>query len=143
MFDILGEPARRRRRKKPGKIRHEKGLSYENRCDKFLRKKGLTIVSKRYHVKGAEIDRVVRDSSGKLLGVEMKNYKVPVAPAVVRKLRRVIERSHGYLKGGIIVARKGGTIEAKKLAQKGSIKISIYKYAGARKKASRDFWPFP
>ena len=108
MFDILGEPARKRR-KRPGKIRHEKGLSYENRCDKVLRKKGLTIVSKRYHVKGAEIDRVVRDSSGKLLGVEMKNYKVPVAPAVVRKLRRVIERSHGYLKGGIIVARKGGT----------------------------------
>ena len=67
----------------------------EKRCRKFLRKKGMRIITANYQPKGGEIDIVAADPTGSLVFVEVKTRRdekyAPAQAAVTpRKQKRMI-----------------------------------------------------
>lgn len=89
----------------------------------------------RIRFKAGEIDGYA-SKSGRHYAVEAKNTKQKVNVNVVRKLKKKIDRSAGFVKGGVIVSKKGFTKDAEREAKKHRIKT--FKYKQKRKKS--DSW---
>lgn len=117
---------------KRGRKSYVNGKKYENEVARFLnRKRGLTRVSKRYRVSGAELDLIMKMEND-LFIVEAKDWDAKVPASVVKRLYSKIRKSGGYIRGGIIVSKKGLSEDAELEARR--LGIEHYRYAGARKR---------
>jgi len=83
----------------------------------------------RIRFKAGEIDGYA-SKAGRHYAVEAcmhKHTKQKVNAKVVRKLKKKIDRSAGFVKGGVIVSRSGFTKDAEREAKKKGIKTLKYK----------------
>jgi len=135
---FFSEPRRRKSRKQKhkekGRRSYRKGKEFEKKAYKFLRGKGFKVHKERIRFKAGEIDGYA-SKSGRHYAVEAKNTKQKVNVRVIRKLKKKIDRSAGFVKGGVIVSKSGFTKEAEREAKKRGIKTLKYK-----QKRSRSEW---
>jgi len=86
----------------------------------------------RIRFKGGEIDGYA-SKAGRHYAIEAKNTKQKVSVKTVRKLKKKVDRSAGFVKGAVIVSKKGHTKEAEREAKKH--RIILYKYKQKREKS--------
>lgn len=119
--------------KEKGRRSYRKGEQFEKRAYTFLRSKGFKVHKERIRFKAGEIDGYA-SKAGRHYAVEAKHTKQKVNAKVVRKLKKKIDRSAGFVKGGVIVSKSGFTKDAEQEAKKHGIKT--LKYKQKRKKSS-------
>jgi len=119
--------------KEKGRRSYRKGEQFEKRAYTFLRSKGFKVHKERIQFKAGEIDGYA-SKAGRHYAVEAKHTKQKVNAKVVRKLKKKIDRSAGFVKGGVIVSKSGFTKDAEQEAKKHGIKT--LKYKQKRKKSS-------
>jgi predicted RecB family endonuclease len=134
---FFSEPRRRKSKKQKlkekGRRSYRKGEQFEKRAYTFLRSKGFKVHKERIRFKAGEIDGYA-SKAGRHYAVEAKHTKQKVNAKVVRKLKKKIDRSAGFVKGGVIVSKSGFTKDAEQEAKKHGIKT--LKYKQKRKKSS-------
>ncbi len=135
---FFSEPRRRKskrqKQKERGRRIYRKGKEFEKKAYKFLRGKGFKVHKERIRFKAGEIDGYA-SKGGRHYAVEAKNTKQKVNVKVVRKLKKKIDRSAGFVKGGVIVSKSGFTKDAEREAKKHDIKTLKYK-----QKRSKSGW---
>lgn len=127
---FFSEPRRRKSRKQKlkekGRRSYRKGEKFEKKAYTFLRGKGFKVHKERIRFKGGEIDGYA-SKGGRHYAVEAKNTKQKVNVKVVKKLKKKIGKSAGFVKGGVIVSKSGFTKDAEREAKKHGIKTLKYK----------------
>lgn len=133
------EPRKRKSRKQKarekGRRSYRKGQQFEKKAYSFLRRKGFKVHKERIRFKAGEIDGYA-SKAGRHYAVEAKHTKQKVNVKVVRKLKKKIDRSAGFMKGGVIVSKSGFTKDAEPEAKKSHIILHKYK----QKRRKRDIW---
>jgi predicted RecB family endonuclease len=129
--------SRKQKMKEKGRRSYRKGKQFEKKAYKFLGSKGFKVHKERIRFKGGEIDGFA-SKGGRHYAVEAKNTRQKVSVKAVRKLRKKIDRSAGFAKGGVIVSKKGFTKEAEKEAKK--LHIHALKYKQKRRKTDEWGW---
>jgi hypothetical protein len=127
---FFSEPRRRKSKKQKlrekGRRSYRKGEHFEKKAYTFLRGKGFKVHKERIRFKAGEIDGYA-SKAGRHYAVEAKNTRQKVSARTVRKLKKKIDRSAGFVKGGVIVSKKGFTKDAEREAKKHGIRTLKYK----------------
>jgi predicted RecB family endonuclease len=101
----------------------------------FLRGEGFKVHRERIRFKAGEIDGYA-SKNGRHYAIEAKNTKQKVSAKTVRKLKKKIDRSAGFVKGGVIVSKSDFTKDAEREAKKSGIQAQKYK----QKRRKTDEW---
>jgi len=91
------------KQKEKGRRSYRKGKEFEKKAYTFLRSKGFKVHKERIRFKAGEIDGFA-SKAGRHYAVEAKHTKQKVNVKAVRKLKKKIDRSAGFAKGGNIAS---------------------------------------
>jgi HJR/Mrr/RecB family endonuclease len=118
--------SRRQKLREKGRRSYHKGKQFEKKAYTFLRGKGFSVHKERIRFREGEIDGYA-SKGGRHYAIEAKHTKQKVGAKVVRGLKRKIDRSAGFVKGGVIVSGSGFTKDAEHEAKKRGIATLRYK----------------